>query len=77
MKQGVMFFSLLLLVGMTSPALAIGNFTEGFSGLIIWVFLAYCGIIVVAQLFSALYAIGNLLNDLAGGKPKTRKMSLR
>jgi divalent metal cation (Fe/Co/Zn/Cd) transporter len=50
---------------------------DGVSGLIIRFFLGYCGIIVVAQVFSALIAIRQFLDEIITRKPETVRVSLR
>lgn len=52
-----------LLLGVAIAALAVLSpaALQGFSGLVIWMFLGYCAIIVVAQVCGALRALGALL----------------
>ena len=50
---------------------------EGISGLTIRFFLGYCAIVVVFQVFSALVAIQQLINDLTEKKPESIRISLR
>jgi hypothetical protein len=50
---------------------------SGVSGLTIRFFLGYCGIIVVAQVFSAMVAIRKLLEDMSAKKPVSLKILLR
>ncbi len=78
MKQGTRIVLLLvLLMGMTTGAMVLGHYTDRFTGLVIWMFLGYCAIIVVAQLISALFAVGSLLQEMVEKKPKARRLSLR
>lgn len=49
----------------------------GLSGLIIRMFLGYCGIIMVAQLFASLAAIRRLFDELSRPEPASRKVYLR
>lgn len=49
----------------------------GLSGLIIRMFLGYCGIIMVAQLFASLAAISRLLDELSRPEPASHKVYLR
>ena len=53
------------------------DFMSGISGLTIRFFLGYCGIIVVAQVFSAMVAIRKLFEDLSAKKPVSLKILLR
>jgi len=53
------------------------EFMSGVSGLTIRVFLGYCGIIVVSQVFSAMVAIRKLFEDLSAKKPVSLKILLR
>lgn len=50
---------------------------SGVPGLAIRFFLGYCGIIVVAQVFSAMAAIGKLFEDLSAKKPVSIRLLLR
>jgi hypothetical protein len=50
---------------------------SGIPGLTIRFFLGYCGIIVVSQVFSAMQAIRQLLDDLTAKKPVSLRMLLR
>ena len=50
---------------------------EGFSGLVIAIFLGYCAIIVIAQLVAALVGLRGILNDLLAKKPVSQKVPLR
>lgn len=43
---------------------------EGVSGLTIRFFLGYCGIIVVSQVFAALAAVRQLLDDMTTKEPQ-------
>jgi hypothetical protein len=55
--------ALLLAIAVTVLALARSAVLDGFSGLVIWMFLGYCAIIVVAQVGEALRALFNMAND--------------
>jgi len=65
------------LLGSASVALAFPNVTEGVSGLCIWVFLAYCGLVVVAQLFVALRGVRDLLEEWTSKKKTARRIAVR
>ncbi len=54
--------------------LPLGN---GFSGLVIYFFLGYCAIILVAQLFSALKAVRSIVENWTERKKKSRRVALR
>lgn len=53
--------AVLLAVVLTALAAKVPVVFQGFSGLVIWIFLGFCSIIVVAQLFSAIRALLDLL----------------
>jgi hypothetical protein len=57
--------------------LATPELMSGIPGLTIRFFLGYCGIIVVSQVFSAMHAIRNLLDDAATKKPVSLRVLLR
>jgi hypothetical protein len=50
---------------------------NGLSGLIIRIFLGYCGIIMIAQLFASLAAIRRLFEELTSPKPVSIRVFLR
>jgi uncharacterized membrane protein len=54
-----------------------GTMMEGFSGLAIKIFLGYCAIILVVQVYSALEALRQLLNDYPGKKKESRRQNFR
>lgn len=41
---------------------------QGFSGLVIWIFLSYCAIIVVAQVFAAVREVTALVRRLTAAR---------
>ena len=49
--------AVLLAAGLTTLAALAPELFHGFSGIVIWMFLGFCSIIVVAQLLSALRAL--------------------
>ncbi len=73
------FLIALLLTGIISAALP--GVMEGFSGIVIWTFLGYCALIVVAQLFSAMFAVRKMVESLFDEyyerKKASRRVSLR
>ncbi|NJC89407.1 MAG: hypothetical protein FIB02_12905 [Desulfuromonas sp.] len=69
--------SLALFTATGIAALATPDFMSGVPGLTIRFFLGYCGIIVVAQVFSAMHAIRALFNDLSTQKPVSLRVLLR
>lgn len=50
---------------------------EGISGLTIRFFLGYCGIIIVFQVFAALSAIRELIQELSAKQTKSIRIMLR
>lgn len=65
------------LFGTVSNALAFPSVTDGVGGLCIWVFLAYCALVVVAQLFVALRCLRTLLEEWGGKKKRARRIAVR
>lgn len=53
--------AVLLAVVLTALAAKVPVVFQGFSGMVIWMFLGFCSIIVVAQLFSAIRALLELM----------------
>ncbi|GAB6084627.1 hypothetical protein JCM30471_35410 [Desulfuromonas carbonis] len=41
---------------------------QGFSGLVIWIFLGYCSLIVIAQVFAAVREVAALVRRLAAAR---------
>ncbi|HEY7746678.1 MAG TPA: hypothetical protein VIA07_10090 [Desulfuromonadales bacterium] len=80
MKRQIYWIAALTLF---SAAIAFGpeifgwQFMSGFSGLVIKFFLAYCALILVAQVFSALGALRSLLGEAGRGKEPSRQVLLR
>lgn len=67
MKNAACLASLMsMLLGTAFPALAAGA-REDNSGLVVWIFLGVCALIVVAQLFPALMLLFGMIKGLARG----------
>lgn len=66
-----------LICGTASGAWALPGPTEGFVGVVIWVFLAYCALIVIAQLLVALHALRRLIEGSIAKKRVSRPVILR
>jgi 4-hydroxybenzoate polyprenyltransferase len=79
MKRQLAWIGALMLFG-AAVVLAAGAFgwypLEGFGGLFIAFFLAYCAIILVAQVFSALAALRAVLAKGAEQKKPARRVML-
>ncbi|KIH77973.1 hypothetical protein SAMN05660860_02367 [Geoalkalibacter ferrihydriticus] len=56
--------ALVMVLGLTSPALAAGQRTDH-SGIVVWTFLGFCALIVVAQLLPAVLAMLGLVKGVA------------
>lgn len=69
--------SLALFTATGIAALATPDALSGIPGLTIRFFLGYCGIIVVAQVFAAMRAIGQLCDELTARKPVSLRLLLR
>ena len=52
------------MVGMVSPALAAGA-REDHSGIVVWVFLGFCALIVIAQLVPAVLLMTGMIKGVA------------
>ncbi|WP_305043619.1 hypothetical protein [Geoalkalibacter sp.] len=61
-----LFTTLALLLSLASPALAAGTRTDH-SGLVVWTFLGFCGLIVVAQLVPALLVMLGAVKGITQG----------
>ncbi|SDM94025.1 hypothetical protein SAMN05660860_03438 [Geoalkalibacter ferrihydriticus] len=65
-----------LFLGALTLAAAVPGVMDGFAGIVISIFLLYCAIIVVAQLFSALYAMRLMVEDSLDKKRVSRRVDL-
>lgn len=78
MKKLILSLSLALpLAGAVTYLFLSPEAFSGFSGIVIWIFLGYCAIIVVAQLTAALLAIGRLIDEMTHKKAPSRRIMLR
>ena len=78
MERGTWIFIMVtLFLGTVTAAAAVPGVMEGFGGIVIAIFLAYCGLIVVAQLFSALFAIQKMIEDYFEKKQVSKRVELR
>jgi hypothetical protein len=69
--------SMTLFIATAIATLVTPDLMSGVSGLTIRFFLGYCGIIVVAQVFSAMAAVRKLLEEVSAKKPVSLRLSLR
>ncbi len=78
MERGTWVFIIVtLFLGTLTAAAAVPGVMEGFGGIVIAIFLAYCGLIVVAQMFSALYAIQQMIEGFFEKKQVSKRVELR
>ncbi|MDW7645295.1 MAG: hypothetical protein SCI25_09640 [Desulfuromonadales bacterium] len=77
MKAAVFALLSLGMLGTATSAWANSFVPEGTSGLVIWVFLAYCALVVVAQLMAALKGLRFLMEEWSEKKKKARRVALR
>lgn len=77
MKPVICTGTLILLLGIATTATAAPEVLTGVSGIVIWIFLGYCALIVIAQLFAAMMALRRMLDDLMAKKNPSKKVSLR
>ncbi|BCR06664.1 hypothetical protein DESUT3_37330 [Desulfuromonas versatilis] len=80
-RLGYVFGFLVLLLLAAICAVAFPGVMEGFGGIVIWTFLAYCALIVVAQLISAMIAarkmIEGIFDDYYTKKKSSKQIMLR
>ncbi|BCA80781.1 hypothetical protein [Desulfuromonas sp. AOP6] len=77
MKAAVLSLLAIGMLGTATSAWANSFVPDGASGLVIWVFLAYCALVVVAQLMAALKGLRSLLDEWSEKKKKARRVALR
>ncbi len=80
-KLGYVFGFLVLLLLAAIVSVAFPGVMKGFGGVVIWTFLAYCALIVVAQLISAMFAarkmIEGIFDDYYAKKKASKQVMLR
>ena len=59
-----------ILIGSASSAMAAAGLREDNSGIVVWVFLGFCALIVVAQLLPAILLMFGMVKGLAGAPEK-------
>ena len=62
--KAIVSAAMMSMVGMVSPALAAGA-REDHSGIVVWVFLGFCALIVIAQLVPAVLLMTGLIKGVA------------
>jgi hypothetical protein len=77
MKPVILIGSLLLSLGVVTTASAAPEVLTGVPGMVIWVFLGYCAIVVLAQLFAALAALRRILEEATTRKNPSKRIPLR
>ena len=65
-----------LLISAT-PSLAAQAAREDHSGLVVWVFLGFCALIVMAQLVPAMLLLIGMVKGLVTGRNKTQNQSAK
>lgn len=71
------FIFVTLFLGTVTAAAAVPGVMEGFGGIVIAIFLAYCAVIVVAQLFCALFAVKKIIEGYFEKKLTSKRVELR
>lgn len=71
MLTGTMFS----LLATATPALADQAARQDHSGLVVWMFLGFCAMIVIAQLVPAILLLTGMLKGLVGWKSKSQNQS--
>ncbi|MCP3175775.1 MAG: hypothetical protein AB7F21_02065 [Desulfuromonadales bacterium] len=77
MKAAIFTLVAIGMLGTAKSAWAISFAPDGASGLVIWVFLAYCALVVVAQLMAALKGLRSLMEEWTERKKKAKRVALR
>jgi len=70
-----LFAAIAMLISFASPAFAAGR--EDHSGLVVWVFLGFCGLIIVAQLVPAVLMMLGLVKGVAQGSKQPVEQKVR
>ncbi|MHB1397827.1 MAG: hypothetical protein ACYDAI_00260 [Trichloromonadaceae bacterium] len=76
-KGAYLFVIVSLFLGTITLALAIPGLLDGFRGIVIWSFLFYCGLIVVAQLVAAMQGLKKIIDEHVERKTESKRVRLR
>ena len=73
MKRSTLAQAIAAWLGMTAPVLAASGAREDNSGIFVWIFLGFCALIVVAQLFPALLMMLGFAKGLRKEQPMAKE----
>ncbi len=76
MKPATCFGMTLLFLSTVVSVMAYSDHLRGVGGIVIGIFLAYCAIIVVAQLYAALSALRGILEENTEQRQNPKKIPL-
>ena len=72
MKAKAMMTAMMLpMLAAASPVLAAGPVREDHSGIVVWMFLGFCALIVIAQLVPAVLMMLGMVKGLTGAGKET------
>lgn len=78
MNKGTFLFVIVtLFLGTITLALAVPGLLDGFRGIVIWSFLFYCGLIVVAQVVGAMRGLKRIIDEYVERKTESKRVRLR
>lgn len=76
-KGAYLFVIVTLFLGTITLASAVPGLMDGFGGIVIWSFLFYCGLIVVAQVFAAVRGLKQIIDEYMERKTESKRVRLR
>lgn len=78
MNKGMSLFVIVtLFLGTITLALAVPGLLDGMRGIVIWSFLFYCGLIVVAQVIGAMRGLKRIIDEYVERKSESKRVRLR
>ena len=77
MKMKTLMANCVFWLASATPVLAAQAAREDHSGLVVWLFLGFCALIVLAQLMPALMLLAGMIKGLLGFKGKPRHHSAK
>lgn len=78
MNKGVYLFVIVsLFLGTITLALSVPGLLDGVRGIVIWSFLFYCGLIVVAQVVMALRGLKKIIDEYTERNTESTRIRLR
>jgi hypothetical protein len=66
--KAILSAAMISIMGTASPVLAAGAVREDHSGIVVWMFLGFCALIIIAQLVPAVLMMTGLIKGVAASR---------